>query len=76
MAKKIIQQGSTTFRATCTECGTRFTYEREDIMKNYVLAFGAEEVSCPHCGHACRHFGNGNKWPDRSERWTFCPQKQ
>lgn len=59
MAKKIIEQGSTTFHATCSECATRFSYEPEDVYHNYVL--GGDRVSCPHCGHDCRHFGNGMK---------------
>lgn len=71
MAKKIIEQGSTTFRATCTECGTRFTYEPEDVRRNYVR--GGEETSCPHCGHTCRHFGNGGWGNTGRESWnTSC----
>jgi len=57
MAKKIIERGSTTFRASCNECGTRFTYEPEDVHRDYVR--GGEWTSCPHCGGAYRHFGNG-----------------
>jgi hypothetical protein len=53
--KKIIIQGSTTHRACCSECATVFSYETEDVHTNYVR--GGEWVSCPHCGHAVRHFG-------------------
>jgi NAD-dependent SIR2 family protein deacetylase len=55
--KKIIKPGSTTFHCTCSECAAHFTYERSDVRQNYVR--GGEWVSCPQCGHECRHFGNG-----------------
>ncbi len=53
--KKIITKGTDTYHATCTECGARFSYEREDVRTNYVR--GGEWVSCPHCGHDHQHFG-------------------
>lgn len=56
MATKIIRQGSTTYRATCLECSTVFTYELEDVHQNYVR--GGRWVSCPHCGHGVYHFGS------------------
>jgi hypothetical protein len=57
--KEIIAKGTDRYRASCSECGTVFTYEREDVHHNYVL--GGDWVSCPHCGHSHRHFGAG-KW--------------
>lgn len=63
MSKKIIVKGSTTFRATCRDCGTCFTYERDDVRQNYVR--GGEWVSCPLCGQQCRHLGRGNDWHGR-----------
>lgn len=60
--KKIIKPGTDIYRATCTECGAVFTYEREDVHHNYVR--GGEHVSCPNCGHGHRHFGaSGGEWP-------------
>lgn len=53
--KKIITKGTDTYRASCSECGTTFTYERDDVHTNYVK--GGEWVSCPHCGHGHRHYG-------------------
>jgi DNA-directed RNA polymerase subunit RPC12/RpoP len=57
MAKKIIVQGTNTYRGHCHECGAEFTYEREDVHRNYVR--GGEEVSCPCCGGRVSHFGAG-----------------
>jgi len=60
--KKIVRQGTDTYRATCHECGTVFTYERDDVHHNYVR--GGEWVSCPHCGHQLMHHGaSGTSWP-------------
>lgn len=60
--KKIIQEGITQYKATCSECGARFTYEREDVHHNYI--HGGDYVSCPSCGQSCRHFGaSGSAWP-------------
>lgn len=60
--RRIISEGRTTYHGTCHECGARFTYEREDVNHNYVR--GGDWVSCPSCGHACRHFGaSGSVWP-------------
>jgi len=59
MAKTIITAGSTTFRVSCSECGTYFAYERADVVQNYVR--GGEWVYCPLCKHACPHQGN---WVD------------
>jgi len=53
--KKIISKGTDTYKATCNECGAVFTYERGDVLQNYVR--GGEWVSCPHCGYGHRHFG-------------------
>lgn len=51
--KKIIREGVTKYRASCEECAAVFTYEREDVQH----VRGGEWVSCPSCGHACRHLG-------------------
>lgn len=60
--KKIIQEGITKYKGTCSECGAVFTYEREDVHHNYV--YGGDHVSCPSCGHSCRHLGaSGTSWP-------------
>lgn len=53
--KKIINKGTDVYKATCIECGTIFTYGREDVHHNYIK--GGEEVSCPHCGNSVKHFG-------------------
>jgi len=58
--KKIITKGTDTYRATCSECGTAFTYEREDVHHNYMT--GGDWVSCPHCAHSHRHFGAAGAW--------------
>ena len=55
MAIKIIAPGADVYTATCTECGCRFTYERDDVFTNYRT--GGECVSCPQCGHNHLHFG-------------------
>jgi len=55
MAKEIIRKGATKYTAHCGECSAVFTYEREDVHQNYVR--GSECVSCPSCGHDCRHLG-------------------
>jgi len=60
--KRIIQEGITQYKASCSECGARFAYEREDVHHNYV--HGGDYVSCPSCGHSCRHHGaSGTSWP-------------
>ncbi len=61
MATKIVKQGSTTHRATCTDCGTVFTYERSDVHRNYVR--GGEWVACPCCGENVMHLGAGWRSP-------------
>ena len=63
MATKIISPGTDVYRATCTECGARFSYEREDVRTNYLR--GGEEVSCPGCGHAHRYLGASRPWDER-----------
>lgn len=61
MAKKIIQGGTDTYHGHCSECGCHFTYERSDVLHNYLS--GGERVSCPHCGHSLRHLGEaGTQW--------------
>src|SRR5208337_2326166 len=54
------------FRMTCSDCDAVFTYERSDAWRNYV--HGGERVSCPNCGHECRHFGATGFGGD-SSRW-------
>jgi hypothetical protein len=61
MTRKIVEAGTDTYRATCGECGCRFTYERSDIHTNYV-AHVRQVVSCPHCGKDVGHLGAGNGW--------------
>jgi predicted Zn finger-like uncharacterized protein len=62
--KNIIAKGINKYRGTCPECGTIFTYEREDVHHDYV--HGGERVSCPHCAHSIRHFGaGGSSWMGR-----------
>ena len=61
MATKIITPGTDRYRASCTECGCKFSYERSDVHHDYV--HGGERVSCPHCGYGLYHFdtsGAGN----------------
>ena len=71
MTTKIIEPGTDVYRATCGECGCRFTYERSDVRTNYVR--GGEEVSCPHCGSRCSHFGaSGSRWPDMTKARRGC----
>lgn len=55
MATKIISKGTDTYNATCLECGTVFTYEREDV--HACGGGGGEYVPCPHCGERHRHTG-------------------
>ena len=55
MAKKIIEQGSTTFRVRCGQCNTKFAYEFVDVRPNYV--YGGDWVCCPHCGARSLHVG-------------------
>jgi len=61
--KRIIREGTKIYRATCSECGAVFTYEREDVRRNYVK--GGEWVSCPGCGHDHQHFGVSGAVPRR-----------
>ena len=63
MATKIIKAGADVYRATCGECGCRFTYERDDVRTNYVGVV-REVVTCPHCGEQVSHHGyRGDEWP-------------
>lgn len=55
MAKTILERGQDKYVCTCGECGTRFSYERDDVSRNYVV--GGEHVYCPHCSKPCRHYG-------------------
>lgn len=58
--KKIVKPGTDVYRATCTECGAVFTYEREDVCRSHV----GDYVTCPNCGHNNRHFGaSSTAWP-------------
>ena len=66
MAIKVIKSGRDTHSGHCTECGCRFRYERSDVHANWRR--GCEEVTCPHCGAGCRHFGvSGTAWPRTTE---------
>lgn len=61
--KQIVREGAKRFKGHCGECGCRFTYEREDVHRNY--AVGHDQVSCPGCGHSVYHFGeSGSRWPE------------
>jgi len=67
MTRKIIEPGTDVYRATCTECGCRFSYERSDVSHNYVR--GGDWIACPQCGHQHMHFGaSGTRWPSGSQR--------
>lgn len=67
MTTKIIRPGTDTYRATCTECGCQFTYQREDVVHSYLYV--GDRVCCPQCGNAMYHFGaSGIRWPDLSGR--------
>ena len=56
MTTKIITPGTDTYRATCSECGCKFTYQSGDVHTNYVTVV-REVVGCPHCGYQVSHFG-------------------
>ena len=49
MTTKIIEVGPETFETTCPTCGTRFSYELQDVLPV------ARTVTCPHCGSSCVH---------------------
>lgn len=66
MTKRILEEGSTTFHARCTECGTHFSYELEDVGHNYML--GGDWVSCPKCHRGCRHYGQ-MRWDGQKQFW-------
>jgi hypothetical protein len=67
MAKEIIRKGVEKYEGRCSECGCVFTYDRSDVLHNYVN--GGEWVGCPSCGHGVRHFGaSGTAWP-KNDRW-------
>jgi coenzyme F420-reducing hydrogenase gamma subunit len=55
MTVKIIQEGVTTYHATCHECGCKFSYNREDVHHNYLR--GIDCIGCPSCGASCQHNG-------------------
>lgn len=70
--KEILQPGTKKFRMTCSDCGAVFTYERSDVLQNYMR--GGEWVSCPSCGHQCRHFGAAGYSGDGGRyHWTLPP---
>lgn len=50
--KKVITKPDKSFRAECDRCGCEFTYELDDMYKQ----FASEVVSCPSCEHAIYHF--------------------
>lgn len=66
MTKEIISKGVDRYKTTCPECGCYFSYERGDVHTNYVR--GGERISCPSCGHSCRHVGAG--WYQTRVRWS------
>lgn len=45
--RKIIEEGKKEFITTCKKCGTKFSYELNDIE------YG--KVNCPLCGDTCYH---------------------
>ena len=51
--KKIIEEGKKEFVTTCNICGTKFSYELNDIMN-----FGDIHpyVKCPVCTETCYHY--------------------
>lgn len=63
--KTILSPGTDSYRATCSECGTVFRYERSDVGHNFVR--GREETSCPHCGRGVPHRGAVRGWTE--PRW-------
>lgn len=52
--RKIVRPGYKEFKTQCTNCGCRFTYEREDILKS------ASQVKCPECEKAVWHDATEN----------------
>jgi predicted Zn finger-like uncharacterized protein len=53
MTKKIVEEGTDTYKKRCPECGTLFLYEREDI---HSFRFdGERHVSCPRCKTLIEH---------------------
>jgi hypothetical protein len=69
---KIINPGTDQYRATCTECGCRFTYERDDVHRVY-RPIEHMAVDCPHCWHGCTHFGaSGTVWLHTDRRGNWC----
>jgi hypothetical protein len=69
MTKKIITPGTNTFHAMCSDCGAQFSYEREDVHRNYVR--GGEWVDCPHCGRPVYHLGACDLGARSHRRWTM-----
>jgi hypothetical protein len=53
---EVIKEGVQKYRATCAECGAVFTYERDDVRRNFLDC--RDEVACPTCGCGCRHLGS------------------
>lgn len=53
MAIKITRSASTTFNATCKTCGAGFSYEVDDLCRDYL--WGGNYVPCPSCGDRHRH---------------------
>lgn len=62
MAKKILTPAPKSYTATCGECGTKFSYELEDVRNNYNNNYGVglprKFVTCPgeNCAAMCIHY--------------------
>jgi hypothetical protein len=53
MAVKIVEAPPKTYCAHCNKCGATFTYEIDDVHRNYLR--GGEGIYCPSCAEWCRH---------------------
>jgi len=52
--KKIIERGPETFVTTCRHCGTKFSYELEDLWSSSFSP--TPYVQCPVCSDRCYHY--------------------
>lgn len=59
--KKIVAQ-PTHYQVACSNCGTIFTYEDEDINHSNF------KVSCPVCNATMYHYGDRNACYDLSKK--------
>lgn len=53
MTVKICKHGPAAYTTSCAKCGSGFSYELNDLLKDFM--WGADYVPCPKCGARHKH---------------------